>query len=1029
MKYFYTLFTCCLSLFTSLPCVSLGQLYHSYNVNINNGLPSNKVYGIITDKHGYLWITTTHGVVRYNGYNTKLFNIAEGLPYEDIWEVFEDGKGRIWLCNTSGNIGYIYNNKYHDAFLKNITASIYPKDIRQFGNGIIFNSQYNNDKELQQSICIESNDTICNYPLRQSYLRSTNVQTFTDSINPNQKYSHDFDISHTINIVNEQNGNPYIIYDNYLYLISVDHTRIRIKKLFRIKVTAEYNNRINFVINNNIISFVPAILSNKFIVINSNTKQSSEISIEPYASSENIDHIFFRKSGNEDHSFYVITKTRVIQFHAEKDGSRYVTTFPKHLFLYNNMANDNVSTFHKDRFWGTCIGTMANGVLLRSDMPDTFFRKYPADLSNSKYIGGQVDEEQYWWNESTNALTCITQHTTHTYHYGSLPGIRKIVPLNKDTAVLFGKYTYYLTGNKKTPVLDDVERFGQSIHAAIIKNPYKAYLISHMGFFKCEVNKQKISRNYYHNDRFNDLVYDSIRENYIAYNTDKVYIHNSSGDSNYTKSRLRQFGVRKIEQILIDNTYGNIFFKGPDNITLYNYENKTCTELFKNINLDKARVYLYKNTLVVAGRFGVLFAAITAKNTVSKPLIYYNIKNTLYNTVSDCQISWNRVIMTTDKGTYETNIPSFSEIQNKQEGDTALKHIFIVNSEDSIFNINNRDTLFIDQEKPRLQFDVISPYGNGSVKYACKLDRDSVFRELNANELTLPRLAPDEYHKLSIKAYDNVWKSGQKDIYLYVIPYWWQTHSGRRIVWVCIITGILLVLTSSVLITRKLVLSAAKKRHLRMELELKSIYAQINPHFIFNSLNSALLLVNKNKMEEAYTHISKFSRLLRAYIKSSRNKYITIAQELTNLKDYVELQQTRFKNRFSYNLLIHDSINANNVMIPSLLIQPFVENAINHGLLPKQDAGHLRIEFRIAEKSNELLCIIEDDGIGRKNAKANPEIVQHKDESYGDLLIKDLVSIFNKYEHMNIEIAYTDKAAPLSGTIVTIHIKNPHYAQ
>jgi len=214
-----------------------------------------------------------------------------------------------------------------------------------------------------------------------------------------------------------------------------------------------------------------------------------------------------------------------------------------------------------------------------------------------------------------------------------------------------------------------------------------------------------------------------------------------------------------------------------------------------------------------------------------------------------------------------------------------------------------------------------------------------------------------------------------------------------------------------------------------MELELKAIYAQLNPHFIFNTLNSALLLVKKNKMEEAYTHISTFSRLLRSYIKSSRNKLISIAEEVSNLKDYIELQQTRFKNKFEYVLYVENTIQQEKIMIPSLLIQPFVENAINHGILPKKESSHLKIIFKMPEGKNEIICMIDDDGIGRRRSRESKEGKEVKDASYGDLMIKELVNIFNKYEQMNIEINYTDKEDTATGTIVTIRIKNLHYAK
>ena len=212
-----------------------------------------------------------------------------------------------------------------------------------------------------------------------------------------------------------------------------------------------------------------------------------------------------------------------------------------------------------------------------------------------------------------------------------------------------------------------------------------------------------------------------------------------------------------------------------------------------------------------------------------------------------------------------------------------------------------------------------------------------------------------------------------------------------------------------------------KERRL-LELELKSMYAQINPHFIFNSLNSALYLIKKEHTDKAYNHISKFSHLLRFYLKSSRNRYITLAEEITNLRNYIELQQTRFAHTFSYEITVDPSISAGTIKIPSLLLQPIVENAINHGLLPRE-SGRLSISIKEGTLVGSIQCIIEDNGIGRGQSKANRG--EAEKESYGSDLIKELITTFNRYERTNITIEYIDKQLPETGTVVIVNINNP----
>ena len=142
------------------------------------------------------------------------------------------------------------------------------------------------------------------------------------------------------------------------------------------------------------------------------------------------------------------------------------------------------------------------------------------------------------------------------------------------------------------------------------------------------------------------------------------------------------------------------------------------------------------------------------------------------------------------------------------------------------------------------------------------------------------------------------------------------------------------------------------------------------------------------------------------------------------MQNYIELQQSRFQERFDYDI-IKDKTLPIGIQIPSLLLQPFVENAINHGLLPQKKHGQLQIEFRPGATENEIICIIEDNGIGRKKSKYIQDsiVTDIKEESYGTELIDNLVTIFNKFENTRIHINYTDKEEPGTGTKVELRIK------
>jgi hypothetical protein len=1002
VKYF--LFIICFPVFL-FTHIAAAQHNYSFNLNIYNGLPSDHVYGIITDHHGYLWIATPKGVARYNGYDLKLFNLSEGLPYEDIWQLVEDKKGRIWLSNISSELGYIRNNKYHKAFLKDIQGSVYPQYIRPFGDGIIFSSLYIHGTS-RCTICTEHNDTITPYRFPKGIFK------LPDSI----EY-------HPSNVYINEDGNPIMQDGNFLSKTSFINNQLKVEQVIAFNDSAlakHFSAGIaRFIGNNLIVDDYYFIKSKKFAFLNMSTGMVETFDMTKWGATDNIEYVYYNK--NRD-VFYIITKTKVFTFSCKTD-IHYLGSFPVHdLIADPEVDGSMIKTIETSPFWGNLIGTTNNGLFINYTTKNNFV---PAsvDLHNFTYAGGIKDNAQYWWNATTSTLLKIKKNGATPIKLSSVDRVDNVVPYSGDTVLVAGRFSYFLDGKSTKPVKNDIS-FGNLSFANIVDRHMDIYAINNFGFYNIKFHGDTFVSKSIDVERYRGLIYDSVRKLYWVYNDNRVLTYNRQKLTTATgRNQLSKFGVSKIEKIVVDNTYGNIFFQGQTNITIYNDKKKTARQLFRSFNLEEAKVYVYKNKLIVAGRFGIIFTSILGSDSLSLPLVYQNIKNLNYNYIYDCQLSWNKILLNTDKGAYQINIPTDSEITKTTWSDPFSNYKFLINYKDSIHDIKSGDTLALGQKDQRLQFDIINPNGNGQLKYTWRLPGDTIWHELNANELSLPVLAPDNYYKLIINAHDNVWRSDDQVIYVYIIPHWWQTHSGKRITWLTAIIVVLLLFTLSVLITRKLVLNATLKRNMQMELELKSIYSQINPHFIFNTLNSALLLVSKNRMEEAYVHISKFSRLLRSYIKSSRNKLVTIAEEIVNLKNYIELQQTRFKNRFDFDIILADNIDAYNMKIPSLLLQPFVENAINHGILNKQAQGNLKVEFRLSDDGNELLCIIEDDGIGRKNSKIINETNTDKDESYGNLMIKDLVNIFNKYEQMNIEIRYTDKEEPETGTIVTIAIK------
>lgn len=161
--------------------------------------------------------------------------------------------------------------------------------------------------------------------------------------------------------------------------------------------------------------------------------------------------------------------------------------------------------------------------------------------------------------------------------------------------------------------------------------------------------------------------------------------------------------------------------------------------------------------------------------------------------------------------------------------------------------------------------------------------------------------------------------------------------------------------------------------------ELKALKAQMNPHFIFNALNSIQEYIILNKKNLASDYLGRFADLMRTYLDHSNKGKISLYEEVDSLNKYLELENLRFDNTLKYTFKVEEKLNVEDVYIPTMLIQPYVENAIKHGLLHKKENKKIQISFTRKE-NNIIQCIVEDNGIGREKSQQIQEknILQHK---------------------------------------------------
>lgn len=209
-----------------------------------------------------------------------------------------------------------------------------------------------------------------------------------------------------------------------------------------------------------------------------------------------------------------------------------------------------------------------------------------------------------------------------------------------------------------------------------------------------------------------------------------------------------------------------------------------------------------------------------------------------------------------------------------------------------------------------------------------------------------------------------------------------------------------------------------------MESEMSTLRLQMNPHFIFNSLNSIRYYILKEDSEKASDYITAFSRLLRMILQHSREKTIKLEDELDALRLYIEFERTRFEDKFDFSITVAKDVDVSNIPIQPLLIQPFVENSIWHGLLHKDDTGHLSV--KVFMEGDFLCVVIEDDGIGREKSRAYNSSKSSTYKSMGMQITKDRLRMMAKVQ--NADAGYeivdmVDAEGSAAGTKVILKIK------
>jgi len=271
-----------------------------------------------------------------------------------------------------------------------------------------------------------------------------------------------------------------------------------------------------------------------------------------------------------------------------------------------------------------------------------------------------------------------------------------------------------------------------------------------------------------------------------------------------------------------------------------------------------------------------------------------------------------------------------------------------------------------------------------------------------------------------------------------VLPPWWRSWRMKTIygiIFLLMVIGIYFYVMYRIKMIRKreeektLLNKKREEEKTRLnkkisEIEMKALRSQMNPHFIFNVMNSVQNYILKEDSQSAYDYLAKFARLMRLVLENSKAENITLKNEIETLRLYVMLEQLRAPGKFTYKVNVEPSISAIDTLIMPMLIQPFIENAIVHGIMPK-DGNDGEIILTIKKSNDQLICLIEDNGIGRKSAQKIKPAGSHTHKSLGMNVTEERISILNNLHGKNASVIIedqTDQSMNASGTKVILTI-------
>ena len=899
------------------------------------GLPSTIVFDLLQDTKGYIWMATESGLCRYDGSKFKLYK-PKTSKASAVSHIQEDDKGRIWFLNFSGQLFYIEQEKAYEYK--------FPKGLPDF-------LAYHIDK--QDRLFTYHNDMVW-------YLHTQGkaIPLFKGYDQIVEYASNSFVNIDTYDIIFYQNGN----------LLKKNNGR-EVRKIG--------------------MSYRHQIIKNWHVVVERALDEIYILNDQAEKPLQKSDKINFLDNKNISQKAIELNDVR-----SDKDDNIWFLTYSG-LYGYNQaleplfldsqgkpfplFSDKPISDILQDREGNYWVSSLSDGVFVIPNKDILFFNEFNTPSLEDKHIYkiAKDDEDNLllgMFNGKVKVFNPFRKAITHEYVTKSKKEIEALAydTENKKLFVSCSMGFYFNKNEKECYNLKGSTSAPK--YFSLYKNSVFAAGADGIGLAAWntlgEEQRQKFREKF-----------DYVREG-LEYNYNSLFMPN--------QKRARAVFVEKdYSKVWLGYAHGLFLV---ENMTVSEYKWSNNTGVF-------AKCFAQKDDILIVGTLtqGLLF--IKGKKPWKQ---ISNLQGLPSNLCLDIHLDGDILWVATDKGLAKVSVNSY-EVQtfNRQDGliSEQINGVVVVNNHvwlaspkglmkmpKNLLSKNSVPPLiYIDKllvwEKPlpfkssyflnhqennvKIDFQGITYKGRGSFHYKYKMigiDTNWIYTESANNFARYPSLPSGKY-EFQVKAIneDGIESEGTAIMQIEVqTPFWKRIWFVISLIFVFLALIVLIVWWRLKLIQRK----NSIERSLR-ESQLAALKVQMNPHFIFNALNSIQEFILLNEKRLANEFLGKFSDLMRLTLDMSNEQEIPLQDEIQMLDLYLQLEGIRFEN-LQYYLEIEKNLDIENIQIPSMIIQPYIENALKHGLLHKKENRKLWVRF--SEKEDFLQCEIEDNGIGRKKS-------------------------------------------------------------